>query len=124
MALLHLVRVAVKRRDTAAARADLHEAIACARSIGNIAMQLDAVFCFAEIVAADGQIRRAAGLMRYFIERPEVEPGDRAVAQACLEKLHAGSGAPIDLPLDVLLDQVRAETAPAAPCSTGEPPQV
>jgi len=112
-ALLHLVRITVRRGDTAGARADLNHAIACANATGSPPMQLDAVFCFAEIAAAEGDSRRAAALMRYYIERPETAAGDRAGAQASLDGLPGGGAgaATVDLPLEALLGQLSEETA-------------
>ena len=115
-ALLHLVRVGVKRGDTAAARARLDGALVLADAMGNVSMQLDAVFCFGEIVAAEGDRHRAAALMRYYIAQAEVEPGDRAVAQAALESLPAGSAGAsmIEVPLVALLQELRATLAAGA----------
>lgn len=111
-ALLHLSRVAVKRGDSAAARAVLHDAIVLAEATRSVPVQLDAVFCFAELVASEGDPPRAAELMRYFIARPEVDAADRTVAQASLDALGVRSAAlsPLDLPLPELLGTLREET--------------
>jgi hypothetical protein len=71
-------------------------------------MQLDGVFCYAEIVAASGDSRTAAGLMRYYVARPEIESGDRALAEASLVELSADAPAP-DLPLEALLGQIERQ---------------
>jgi predicted ATPase/DNA-binding SARP family transcriptional activator len=107
-ALLLLVRLAARRRAFADARAFVGEAIDGARRTGAVGLELDAVFCFAEVLAGEGAKRDAAALMRYYIERSEIEPGDRAVAQAELDRLGgdaAGTVAPT-LDIDTLLTQI------------------
>jgi hypothetical protein len=113
-ALLHLVRVAVKRGRLAEARALLCEAIALTTATQIVPMQLDAVFCFAEILAAAGDGHDAAALFRYYIERPDLEPGDRALGEAGLVGLPEAT-AP-DTPLPALLAQIllRAQAMDAA----------
>ena len=110
--LLLLVRVAVRRRAYDAARMHLRGAIACTGAMGNVPMQLDCVFCHAELLAADGDVRTAKSLMRYYIDRAEVEPGDRQIAQAALDALAADppGGPPPAVPLDVLLRTIAADT--------------
>ena len=107
-ALLLLVRLAVRRREFDEARSLLCEAIGGARRMGSIGLELDAVFCFAEVLAGEGAKRDAAGLMRYYIGRPEIEPGDRTVVQAELDRLgdEATGAAPPTLDLDALLAQI------------------
>jgi DNA-binding SARP family transcriptional activator/predicted ATPase len=107
-ALLHLVRVAARRNDLDAARTLLVNALVVTGAMASVPMQLDGVFCYAEIVAAGGDSRTAAGLMRYYVARPEVEPGDRALAEASLAELPADATAP-DLPLDALLGQIERQ---------------
>jgi ATP/maltotriose-dependent transcriptional regulator MalT len=107
-ALLHLVRVAVRRKDLAAARTLLVDALAVTGAMASVPMQLDGVFCYAEIVVAEGDSRTAAGLMRYYVARPEVEPGDRALAETSLAGLPADAAAP-DLPLEALLGQIERQ---------------
>jgi hypothetical protein len=103
--LLHLVRVAVRRADLASARALLLEALAAAGAMASVPMQLDGVFCCAEIAAAEGDAHSAAALMRYYVARPELEPSDRALAEASLAGLPADASAP-ELSLDALLEQI------------------
>ena len=110
-ALLHLVRVAVRRRDLTQARSRLAEAIRAAVAVGTQAQQLDALFCGAEILAADGDVPRAAGLMRFYIARPEVESGDRAVAEKIWAALQCDAEAPT-LPLPALLAAFAAVASP------------
>src|SRR6185369_12408588 len=85
-ALLLLVRLAVRRREFAEARALVRDAIGGASRTGSIGLELDAVFCFAEVLAGEGARRDAAALMRYYIARPEIEAADRALAQAELDR--------------------------------------
>ena len=112
--LLHLVRVAVRRTDLDAARALLRDAVATTLAMQVVPMQLDAVFCHAEILAAAGHVDAAAGLMRYYIGRPDVEPGDRTLAEASLAALKSDAPAP-ELPLHALLAQIAPPLAVAAP---------
>jgi hypothetical protein len=98
----------VRREDLEAARTLLADALAVTGAMASVPMQLDGVFCYAEIVAAGGDARTAAGLMRYYVARPEVESGDRALAEASLVGLPADAPAP-DLPLEVLLGQIERQ---------------
>jgi len=107
-ALLLLVRLAVRRRAFADARSLVCDAIAEARRTGAIGLELDSVFCFAEVLAGEGARHEAAALMRYYIERPEIEPGDRAIARAELDRLgdDVAGAAPPMLDVDALLRQI------------------
>ena len=121
--LVLLVRIAVRRADHRGARTHLRDAIGCSVAMRSVPMQLDCVFCFAEMLAAGERTRDAAALMRYYIARPEIEPGDRAVAQAALEGL-AGPGAdaaPPDVALDALLDRILDEIGGSPVAPTGSP---
>ena len=111
-ALLLLVRLAVRCRAFEDARALVREAVDCARRGGSIPLELDTVFCFAEILAGEGARRDAAALMRYYIDRPDIEPADRAVAQAELERLgsEAGRGETLSIDLDSLLTRIVEQT--------------
>ncbi|MCW5656500.1 MAG: tetratricopeptide repeat protein [Burkholderiaceae bacterium] len=113
-ALLHLARVAVKRGHHAPARRMLHEAVTLAEAADSAPLQLDALFCYAELVAAAGAAAHAAALLRYLIARPEVDAADRQIAQQSLDALPAGNAAelPIDTPLATLVQQMREATAP------------
>jgi ATP/maltotriose-dependent transcriptional regulator MalT len=104
-ALLHLVRVAVRRGDLGGARTLLADAFPVAAAMASVPMQLDGVFCFAEILAAEGDTHAAAALLRYYVARPEIEPGDRALGEASLVGLPLDAPAP-DVPLDILLAQL------------------
>jgi predicted ATPase/DNA-binding SARP family transcriptional activator len=111
-ALLLLVRLAVRRCDFGEARALVREAIGCASRTGSVNLVLDAVFCFAEVLAGEGAKHEAAALMRYYIARPEIEPADRALAQAELDRLGdaAASEAAIPAGLDALLARIVEQT--------------
>ena len=104
-ALLHLVRVAVRRSENGGARRLLADALSIASDMASVPMQLDGVFCFAEILAAEGDTRDAAALLRYYVARPEIEPGDRALGEASLIGMPEDAPAP-DVSLDVLLDRL------------------
>ena len=116
-ALLLLVRLAVRRREFDAARALIRDAIAIAARCGSMSLELDAVFCFAEVLAGEGARRDAAALMRYYIARPETEPGDRALVQAELDRLgtDAGDAPPPTLELAALLGSIVAQASRTSP---------
>jgi len=120
-ALLHLVRVAVRQGALEEARTGVRQALACALAMGSVPLQLDAVFGHAEIAAATGERAAAADLLRWYLARPEVAPGDRAVAQASLDALDAPAAKadpdlPPHLPLEDLLQRL-AQPSPAAPAA-------
>jgi hypothetical protein len=104
------VRLLVRRRAFDEARAQLRDAVACASTSGAVGLELDAVFCFAELRAAQGSRDEAAALMRFYIARPEIEPADRALAQAELDRLGASRDAPMPSDLAALLAQIAALT--------------
>jgi predicted ATPase/DNA-binding SARP family transcriptional activator len=109
-ARLLLVRLLVRRRAFDEARAQLRDAVACASTSGAVGLELDAVFCFAELRAAQGSRDEAAALMRFYIARPEIEPADRALAQAELDRLGASRDAPMPSDHAALLAQIAALT--------------
>ena len=116
-ALLLLVRLAVRRREFDAARALTRDAIAIAARSGSLGLELDAVFCFAEVLAGEGARREAAALMRYYIARPEIEPGDRALVQAELDRLgaDAGDAPPPVIDIAALLARIVEQAGRASP---------
>ena len=107
-ALLLRVRLAVRRRAFNEARVLVCEAVDGARRTGSVGLELDAVFCFAEVLAGEGATRDAAALMRYYIDAPGIEPGDRAVAQAELDRLGTDAAGAVasSLDLDALLASI------------------
>jgi predicted ATPase/DNA-binding SARP family transcriptional activator len=115
-ALLHLERVAVRRRDLAQARAWLAEAVAACAALHHVGLQLDAVYGYAEMLEAEGHAREAAALYRWYIARDDVEPGDRAIAQGALDKLAPGTAdaAPPAASADALLADIARRLASAA----------
>jgi tetratricopeptide (TPR) repeat protein len=119
-ALLVLVRLASRRGACAKARERLAEAIACSRAMHAIGAELDCVFCHAEILAVEGETAAARAWMRYYIAHPDVERGDREVAQAALAALPATRDErPLpELPLDALLDRILQQPASIAGATT------
>ncbi len=115
-ALNQLVRIAIRRGDIEQARVRLHVAARAAAATRNEEVQLDSVFCFARILAAERNAREAAPLLRLYLARPNLEPIDRCDAQACLAGLPAdgADAAPVAEPLAALLQRVISETAGAA----------
>jgi len=112
-ALNQLVRIALRRGDLARARAHLQAAAAAAAAIRHEEVQLDCVFCFARLLAAEGDGRAAAPLLRFYLGRPNLEPADRAEALSCLDGVPAGErgAAPVALPLDALPRGIVADLA-------------
>ena len=110
-ALQLLVRLATRRGEYPTAVAHLREAITGSTAMASVPMQLDCVFCFAEIVAGRGDARRACELLRFYIAHPDLEPGDRAVAQGFLDRMAADAtrDIPADLDLGALLRQIQGE---------------
>jgi tetratricopeptide (TPR) repeat protein len=111
--LLLLTRLAVRRGALHEAQALLDEALDGAGAMHNLGLQLDALFCRAEMLAAAGDRVGAAGLLRYYLARPELEPGERTLAQASLAALACDAPA-ADAPLERLLEQARQPLAAAA----------
>ena len=112
-ALNQLVRIALRRGDLARARAHLPAAAAAAAAIRHEEVQLDCVFCVARLLAAEGDGRAAAPLLRFYLGRPNLEPADRAEALSCLDGVPAGErgAAPVALPLDALPRGIVADLA-------------
>jgi predicted ATPase/DNA-binding SARP family transcriptional activator len=114
-ALNQLVRVAILRTDYASALARLRDAIARAVAIRIEYVQIDCVLSFARIAAGTGDAGAAAPLLRYLLARPDLEPVDRAQAEACLQRLPASAGdAPVpDLALEALVRNIATRLDPA-----------
>ena len=88
-ALINLVRLALRRGDSAAARD--RSAAGDRRSAHALEIQLDCLLAFARLRALEGAATAAAPLLRYFLARPEIEPADRDDAEACLAGLPSGA---------------------------------
>lgn len=93
-ALMHAVRIAVRQGRCHEARERLHEAVVVSAGLQGSAVQLDIVFAYAKILAAEGRAADAAGLLRYFVARDDTEPVERTEARGLLAGLASDAPAP------------------------------
>jgi hypothetical protein len=70
-----------------AARTHLADALELARMIGRPALQLTGVACFADLLAAQGQTRAAARVLRFVGLQPGLSAPDREAVQRQLAAL-------------------------------------
>jgi len=113
-ALNQRVRVAILRADWPLARARLVEAAARAATLGIEYVALDCVLSHAKVLCGEGRAAEAAPLLRGLLARPDLEPVDRAEAEACLAALPAAlqaADAPPEAASEPLLRRVVAEIA-------------
>ena len=123
-ALNQTVRLAVLRGDLALARSRLAEAAARAETLGIEYVALDCVLSYAKILCGERRAAEAAPLLRRLLARPDLEPVDRAEAQACLGTLPAAppdEAAPPEIGIQPLLRHVAAELAAAERRGTRAP---
>ena len=116
-ALNQRVRVAILRADWPLARARLAEAAARAATLGIEYVALDCVLSHAKVLCGEGRAAEAAPLLRGLLARPDLEPVDRAEAEACLAALPAAlqaADAPPEAASEPLLRRVVAELAAAS----------
>jgi predicted ATPase len=116
-ALNQLVRVAILRGDLGQARARLRDAVGRAAPLSIEYIRIDCVLSYAKILSSERSARAAAPLLRGLLDRPDLEPVDRADAEACLRALPATSrnAAAVHVPLDQLLQRIAAELALQTP---------
>jgi predicted ATPase/DNA-binding SARP family transcriptional activator len=114
-ALNQLVRVEILRGDFPKARARLRDAVDRAGGLNIEYIRLDCVLSFAKILAGERRGREAAPLLRYLLERPNLEPVDRAEAESCLRGLRPAEreATPAEASLDALLRQIAGEVGAA-----------
>jgi predicted ATPase/DNA-binding SARP family transcriptional activator len=86
-ALNQMVRLAILRGDLALARSRLAVAANRATTLGIEYVALDCVLSYAKILCGEGRVADAAPLLRQLLARPDLEPVDRADAQAHLSGL-------------------------------------
>jgi predicted ATPase len=116
-ALNQQVRIALLRGDLASARTRLRASSACAMATGIEYVQLDCVLSYARLLAGEGRADAAAPLLRFVLARTDVEPVDRADAEACLARLGSTAVAqatPPAVAVRDLVQRVAAEVAAAA----------
>ncbi len=111
-ALNQLVRVAIQRGDLAQARARLGDAVARAARLSIEYIRIDCVLSYAKILAGE-QRAEAAPLLQRLLDRPDLEPVDRADAESCLRalSLEPRAGALAHESIDSLLQRIAAELA-------------
>ncbi len=116
-ALNQLVRVAILRGDLAQARTRLRDAVDRAALLSIEYIRVDCVLSYAKILTGERRAGAAAPLLRCLLERPDLEPVDRADAEACLSALppEQRGAAAIDVPLDALLQRMAGELATPTP---------
>jgi tetratricopeptide (TPR) repeat protein len=93
-ALLRLcsARIHMRSGDAAAVPALLQEALALARSLASVPVQLFALGFVAEWLNGRAERDRAASLWRFLADHPRNEAGDRAAARRALELLALAPG--------------------------------
>ena len=94
-ALNQLVRIAILRGDLAEARQRLRDALPRALATNIEYVQLDCVLSHARILAGERRADEAGPLLRYLLARPNLEPVDRADAEACLRGLPQTDAPPL-----------------------------
>lgn len=123
-ALILLAQLAARRHETAAAREHLQDALACPPMPNNPPLQLDWLFAYASLRAAEGETSSAADVLCWMLARPDIEPVERARAQALLAGLRIESTDPADAAepnaaLPERLRQAAAELATGLPSILG-----
>ena len=116
-ALNQLVRIEILRGDLAKARARLRESVGRAAPLTIEYIRLDCVLSFAKILAGERRGREAAPLLRYLLERPNLEPVDRTDAEACLRGLPPAQREAMapEASLETLLRQIAGDVGAAIP---------
>ena len=107
MALGNLAEASIDHGDPAAARTELREGLALAWRLGLLPRAAVMLFVYGRLLAAEGQTRRAADVLRLVLNHPATESQTRPQALALLEQL----GCPADGPaadLDAVVAEVLA----------------
>jgi len=112
-ALNQLVRVAILRGDLAPARMRLRDAVERAMPLSIEYIRVDCVLSYAKILTGERRADAAAPLLRGLLARPDLEPVDRADAEACLRALppEPRGDAAVGATLDGLLQRIADELA-------------
>jgi tetratricopeptide (TPR) repeat protein len=111
---LLFVRLAVNRSDLPRARVDLAAALTIAIATGRQPLQLAAVSCFAEVLAAQGETRCARLVWNFAAGHPSLSAPQRSEIRARLAKWPLEAGAEPAWPgleLDELVHRIVAEAA-------------
>jgi tetratricopeptide (TPR) repeat protein len=119
-ALNQLVRVAILRGDLGQARERLRDAVGRAVPLSIEYVRIDCVLSYAKILSGERSAHAAVPLLRGLLDRSDLEPLDRADAEACLRALPAESrdAAAVDMAFDELLPRIAAELALPTPATT------
>jgi ATP/maltotriose-dependent transcriptional regulator MalT len=113
---LLLVQIAVRQNDLPAARAALRDSLELALAIGRPLSLLAAIAVFTDIVAAQGERRAAARLLRVAMAHPAMTVQGRDQLQPRLDALGDADAPPDEAPwpapaLDALARRIVAESA-------------
>ena len=110
---LHFLRLALRHGDVAAARADLEASLRIAIGIGRPSLLLEAVSCFAEILAAQGEPECARLVLGFVAEHPLLNVPERRQARARMAEWTAGAPPELKWPgieLDELVHRIVVES--------------
>ena len=110
---LHFVRLALRRGDLDSARANLEASLAIASAIERPSLRLTGVFCFAEVLAAQGEPECAYLVLAYVAGHPAMNAAERDEARARLAQWSRPAGAAPAWPgmeLDELVHRIIVET--------------
>jgi len=110
---LQLVQLDIRRGDLASARLDLGSSLGIAIGLGRPYLLLEGVSCFAEILAAQGEVDSARTLLDFAAEHPSMPLQGRNEKRARLTQWpHVPSGAPVsrEFDLDELVSRIVVES--------------
>jgi predicted ATPase/DNA-binding SARP family transcriptional activator len=110
---MHLARMCLWRGDRAAARCDLRASLELAIAIGRPSYQLAGAYCFAEILAAQGELDCARKVLVFVVKHPSTYFSDRNEIRQRLTQWHPAAGGEPAWPgfdLGELVQRIVAET--------------
>jgi predicted ATPase/DNA-binding SARP family transcriptional activator len=90
---LLLARIALRRADMDSARSDLRASLEIAIAIGRTSMQVAGVACFADVLAAQGELEGARRVLAFVAEHPSLGAGEREEIRARLAQWGASARA-------------------------------
>ena len=113
---LQLVRLALRRGDGDAARAELERSLALAFTRGRPSLQLAGVTCFAEVLAAQNEPECARLVLAFVADHPSMPAAELDQARSKLARLPPpanGEATWSGLALDELVHRIVVETGVA-----------
>ena len=111
--LLQLARLALRRGDPPAARAHLAAALGIAVAVGGPVLQVAGVACFAELLAAQGELECARRVLAFAAKHPATNAAQNAELRAQLAALPPATNADSAWPaieLDELVHRIVVES--------------